>query len=106
MTRGSAIQNALACFDDGEYLEILSRRVAIPTESQNPERLPELRRYLSEEIGPAFEAMGHATTIFDNPVVGGGPVLLAERIEDLQLEEATPAEDLDGPRLVDSDTGD
>jgi DNA recombination protein RmuC len=30
----------------------------------------------------------------------------AERIEDLQLEEATPAEDLDGPRLVDSDTGD
>ena len=85
MTRGSAIQNALACFDDGEYLEILSRRVAIPTESQNPERLPELRRYLSEEIGPAFEAMGHATTIFDNPVVGGGPVLLAERIEDPTL---------------------
>ncbi|MEE2980896.1 MAG: DNA recombination protein RmuC [Pseudomonadota bacterium] len=30
----------------------------------------------------------------------------AERIEDIQLEDATPAEDLNGPRLVDSDTGD
>ena len=58
MTRGSAIQNALACFDDGEYLEILSRRVAIPTESQNPERQPELRRYLSEEIGPEGVQVG------------------------------------------------
>ena len=30
----------------------------------------------------------------------------AERIEDIQLEDATPAEDLNGPRLVDSNTGD
>jgi DNA recombination protein RmuC len=30
----------------------------------------------------------------------------AERIEDIQLEDATPAEDLDGPRLVDTDVGD
>jgi DNA recombination protein RmuC len=30
----------------------------------------------------------------------------AERIEDIQLEDAGPAEDLDGPRLVDTDTGD
>ncbi len=30
----------------------------------------------------------------------------AERIEDIQLEDASPAEELDGPRLVDSDTGD
>ncbi|MFP6745712.1 MAG: DNA recombination protein RmuC [Alphaproteobacteria bacterium] len=30
----------------------------------------------------------------------------AERIDDIQLEDATPAEDLNGPRLVDSDTGD
>ena len=73
------------CFDEGEYLEMLSRRVAIPTESQNPERLPELGRYLTDEIGHAFEAMGHGFTIFDNPVAGGGPVLLAERIEDPAL---------------------
>ncbi len=85
MTREAAIENALACFDDGEYLDILSRRVAIPTESQNPERLPDLRRYLIDEVGPAFEAMGHTCTIFDNPVDGGGPVLLAERIEDAAL---------------------
>jgi len=30
----------------------------------------------------------------------------AERIEDIQLEDASPAEDLEGPRLVDSDVGD
>lgn len=85
MSRETAIENALACFDDGEYLEILGRRVAVPTESQNPDRLPDLRRYLDEEIVPAFEAMDHRCTIYDNPIAGGGPVLLAERIEDPDL---------------------
>ncbi len=85
MTRETAIANALLCFDEGIYLEILARRVAIPTESQNPDRLPNLRRYLTDEIGPSFEAMGHTYEIIDNPVAGGGPVLLAERVEDPAL---------------------
>ena len=85
MSRELAIENAITCFDSGEYLDILRRRVAVPTESQNPERLPDLQRYLEEEIQSAFIAMGHHCTIYENPVEGGGPVLLAERIEDPDL---------------------
>lgn len=85
MTRDTTIEKALAFFDDGHYVEELSRRVAIRTESQKPEQRSELYRYLEEEIRPAFEAMGHECRVFDNPVEGKGPVLLATRIEDSNL---------------------
>ena len=62
----------------------LARRIAIRTESQNPERKPELRRYLVDELTPTFERMGFATALWDNPIVGGPPFLFAERIEDPQ----------------------
>ena len=81
-TRDMVIERALRDYDDGHYMEELERRVAIPTESQNPERLAELYRYLNEEIGPAFERMGYEWQVFDNPFEGQGPVLLAQRIED------------------------
>ena len=81
-TRKKVIECALADYDDGHYMAELRRRVAIPTESQNPERLPDLYRYLNEEIGPAFEDMGYEWRVFDNPFEGQGPVLLAERSED------------------------
>ena len=85
MSRQAAIDHALDRFDRGDFFEDLARRVAIPTESQNPDRLPDLRRYLDEEMIPAFEAMDFACRVFDNPVAGGGPVLLAERTEDAGL---------------------
>lgn len=85
MSRESAIEDALSAFDGGAFLEDLARRVAIPTESQNPDRLPDLYRYLGEEIQPAFEAMGFSCQVFDNPCQGAGPILLARRIEDPQL---------------------
>ncbi len=85
MTRETAIEKALEFFDDGDYVAELSRRVAFRTESQKPEQQPELYRYLEEEITPAFEAMGHDCRIFENPVDGKGPVLLASRIEDDDL---------------------
>jgi len=85
MTREKTIEKALAFFDDGGYVEELSRRVAVRTESQKPEQRPELYRYLEEEITPAFQAMGHDCQVFDNPVDGKGPVLLATRIEDENL---------------------
>jgi acetylornithine deacetylase/succinyl-diaminopimelate desuccinylase-like protein len=81
MSRTQAIDRAAAMYDDGRYLEDLRRRVAIPTESQNPERVPELYRYLTQEMQPAFEALGYSCRIFDNPFDGIGPVLLAQRIE-------------------------
>jgi acetylornithine deacetylase/succinyl-diaminopimelate desuccinylase-like protein len=59
----------------------LARRVAIPTESQNPERANELRRYLDEELRPQLAAMDFACEVWDNPVPGSPPLLFAERHE-------------------------
>ena len=80
MSRTDAIARAQSTFDDGRFKDHLSRLVAIPTESQNPERADEIDRYLGDEMKPAFEAMGFACRLFDNPK-GGTPFLFAERIE-------------------------
>ena len=85
MTRDAAIERLTAGFDDGSFLADLARRVAIRTESQIAERRPELYRYLEQEFGPRFEALGYSVQIFDNPVEGGGPFLIARRIEDPAL---------------------
>lgn len=79
--RQRVIDRALSDYDEGHYMAELRRRVAIPTESQDPQRLPDLYRYLREEIGPAFERMGYEWRVLDNPFAGQGPVLFAERIE-------------------------
>ena len=84
-TRQGAIDRALAYFDDGTFEAELARRVEYRTESQKPDSLPELHRYLDEEIIPAFEDMGFACRKFDNPLGSGGPFLLAELIEDEAL---------------------
>src|ERR1043166_1211916 len=85
MTREAAISRITRHFDEGEFIATLARRVAIPTESQEPHGMPHLDRYLREEIGPAFAAMGYQVEIFDNPVEGTGPLLVAARIEDEKL---------------------
>lgn len=59
----------------------LERRVAIPTESQNPQRAPELLRYLEQELRPELEAMGFGCEVWANPVAGAPPMLFAERHE-------------------------
>ena len=74
--------------DDGHLLAELRRRVAHRTESQRADAQPELRRYLSDEIGPALAAIGFVFRIVDNPVAGGAPFLLAERSEDAKLADA------------------
>lgn len=84
-SRAGAIARVGETFDSGAFLETLSRRVAIPTESQEPERLPDLQRYLADEIAPSLAPSGYTTTIVPNPVAGGGPFLIAERIEDPAL---------------------
>jgi acetylornithine deacetylase/succinyl-diaminopimelate desuccinylase-like protein len=80
MNRSEAIDLAARQFDSGEFRRILSRRVAIPTESQNPERGPVLDRYLSEEMQPAFEAMGFSCRTLSQKGAKA-PFLFAERIE-------------------------
>ena len=81
MTRDAAVERALEYFDDGRYMDDLARRVAIPTESQKPERLPDLYRYLMVERQTGFEAVGYSCRIYDNPLKGQGPVLLTTRHE-------------------------
>ena len=81
MTRESAISRATRHFDEGKFIEDLTRRIAIRTESQIPESRPYMDVYLKDEMTPAFARMGFKTEILPNPVEGVGPILLAERIE-------------------------
>ena len=85
MTREAAISQATAYFDEGRLIEDLRRRVAIRSESQVPSSRPHLYEYLEREIAPALAGMGFETQQFENPVEGGGPILVAERIEDPAL---------------------
>ena len=85
MTRETVIERLEHEFDEGVFTHELARRVAIPTESQVPERMPHLYRYLTDEIGPELESMGYEVHIFDNPEPGGGPFLIGRRIEDASL---------------------
>jgi acetylornithine deacetylase/succinyl-diaminopimelate desuccinylase-like protein len=86
MNRDAAIARAHTYFDDGGFLADLTRRVAIPSSSQEPERAAQLRAYLEDEIIPALARLSFACRILDNPL--GPPVLVAERIEDPALVTA------------------
>lgn len=81
MSRQQAIDQTLACFDDGRFKRVLERRVAMRTESQDPASGPALRAYLSDEMVPGLERLGFACRIVENPVTARCPFLLAERRE-------------------------
>ena len=82
MSREDVVAAAHAYFDDGYFLDDLTRRIAIPSESQKTDSRAALDQYLNDEMVPAFEAMGHDCQVFENPIEGKGPVLLATRIEE------------------------
>ena len=84
-SREGAIARAAACFDDGRYLAALRTLVAVPTESQMPERLPDLRRYCEQTLPPMIAGMGFVSRVLDNPEPGAGPILVATRVEDPSL---------------------
>ena len=84
MTRNAAIAHAEQYFDSRVFHADLARRVAIATESQNPDRGVELTAYLADELTPALTAMGFACTVYPSPV-GKSPFLIASRIEDAAL---------------------
>ncbi|MBC9178513.1 M20 family metallopeptidase [Pseudoroseomonas ludipueritiae] len=85
MSREAAITAAHALLEDGSYLEVMRRRVAIPTASQDPESGPQLRAYLEQEMLPELRSQGFTGEIFDNPTGKGGPFLIGRRIEDPAL---------------------
>jgi acetylornithine deacetylase/succinyl-diaminopimelate desuccinylase-like protein len=84
MSRDAAITETTRYFDTGGFAADLARRIAIPTESQNPDRGRELRAYLEAEMQPSLEALGCRCEVLENPKEGG-PFLFAERIEDTSL---------------------
>ena len=85
MSRSTAIAGSEKYFDGGGFAADLARRVAIPTESQNPARRPELAAYLEAELQPSLARMGMNCRVLPNPSGKGGPFLVAERIEDENL---------------------
>jgi acetylornithine deacetylase/succinyl-diaminopimelate desuccinylase-like protein len=85
MSRAAAIANAERYFDEGGFFADLARRVAIPTESQNPERGADLARYLDGEMRASLEKLGFRCRVLPNPSPKYGPFLVAERIEDPAL---------------------
>ncbi len=84
MTRTTAIQSAEKYFDDRAFHADLARRVAIATESQNPDRKPELHSYLTGELTTSLVAMGFTCSVHESPV-GKSPFMIATRIEDVDL---------------------
>jgi acetylornithine deacetylase/succinyl-diaminopimelate desuccinylase-like protein len=77
MTRTDAIERARQHLHSGEFIAELDRRVAYPTESQNPERRDALRAYLEDELTPAFSQLDFSTRLIESPT-GRNPYLLAE----------------------------
>lgn len=85
MNRETAIAKAEAYFDNGFFFKDLARRVAYPTESQNKDRVSELRDYLEKEIWPYLDKMGFTCRIVKNPANQRLPFLIAQRVEDETL---------------------
>ena len=85
MQRQDCLRAAAAYFDDGRFLADLQRRVAFRTESDTGAVTPALGAYLREEMTPALAELGFHCEVIDNPVLGGGPFLIARRIEGPEL---------------------
>jgi acetylornithine deacetylase/succinyl-diaminopimelate desuccinylase-like protein len=77
VSRAEAIRRAGQQLESGDFLAELGRRVAYPTESQNPERREVLRGYLEAELQPAFTQLGFSTRIIES-AGGKHPFLLAD----------------------------
>ena len=79
--RAAAIDAAVAALDSGALFGTLARRIAMPTESQDPARAATMRRYLDDEMIPDFESMGFHCRVYDHPA-SPSPFLIASRIEE------------------------
>ena len=84
MSREAAITRALHHLESGAFKADLAGRIAVQTESQNPERTSELLRYLEQEMRPAFESMRFTCAILHESTRARAPFLYAERIENAE----------------------
>lgn len=83
--RFDSVSRAAAYADSGQLQADLAQWVGFRTESQDLAQRDVLYHYLRAAILPRLQAIGFEGAIYDNPVEGGGPFLLAERIEDPAL---------------------
>jgi acetylornithine deacetylase/succinyl-diaminopimelate desuccinylase-like protein len=81
MSRQEALARAEAFLTSGSFRADLARLVAVPTESQNPERAADLERYVECEMRARLEDLGFRCTALAHPKAAA-PFLYAERIED------------------------
>ncbi len=79
--RAAALRHAAEFFEGGGFFSGLAGLVALRTESQKPEGHAALAHYIEEAIPAELSGLGFTFRHFANPVPGGGPLLLAERIE-------------------------
>ena len=80
MTRETAIHCAEDFVASGAFKTELARLIAMPTESQNPERASVLEEYLALGLRPMLESLGFTCTWLTHPAAQA-PFLFAERIE-------------------------
>ncbi len=85
MSRTASLDAASRYFDEGGFFADLQRRIAFRTESDTGAATPALESYLREELIPPLAALGFACEVVANPVPGGGPFLIARRVEDPAL---------------------
>ncbi len=85
MSRLDTLERAVNWFDTGRFHNELARRIAWQTESDGGQISQQLRQYLEEEIMPTLSELGFVCELFDEVMPGGGPILIARRIEDPAL---------------------
>lgn len=79
-TRDEARAHADAAVTSGRFIDLLAGLVCCRSESQEASQAPELAAYLNHHLIPLLTPLGFDCEVMDNP--HGGPILLAERIED------------------------
>ena len=80
------IENICVEMQETGYAEQwLERLVSVPTESQNTGQLGILWSYLSKAIQPLLADIGFEQTIYNNPIEGAPPFLIAKRRESANL---------------------
>ena len=85
MNREHFLSSLQTWFDRGELQKVLATRIAYKTEGDLSVAPQALWSYLQDEIAPYLEKMGFNAEIFDNPISGSAPILVAKLIEDVNL---------------------
>ncbi len=83
--RDQAIGLATQTLASGQFFATLARRIALATESQNPQAAEQLANYLSAELQPALRSLGFSCEIYANPQPNCPPLMVATRIESQAL---------------------